>query len=129
METSHFDLKLFCDTLCSNAQPKSVGYCARYVRQALQAAGVVIVAYPHAAYLYAKLLKDYELPKNEAFILGDIVVWDKTDRHKYGHIQALTEQGWVSDFKQRSFYPNWAKKDEWTEYKVFRLPDNQIIKL
>jgi hypothetical protein len=37
--------------------------------------------------------------------VGDVVVFDKTEQHPYGHIEMYDGHQWVSDFMQHSFSP------------------------
>lgn len=124
--TQKIDIQKFCEYLIANKEPQSIGYCARCVRLALQAAGFKAVFYPASAYGYTEVLRPYcvILPHaNYKAMLGDIIVWNRSDKHPHGHIQAYTSIGWVSDFKQSTYTPNRAKSNEWFEsgYTIFRF--------
>ena len=91
------------------ALSRSTGYCARYVRKALQAAGYEFTPNP-SAYQYAsrgtlasagftKISND--MPPQ----IGDVVVYDRTSSRPHGHIQIFDGQDWVSDFRQKSISP------------------------
>ena len=91
------------------ALSRSSGYCARYVRKALQAAGYEFTPNP-SAYQYAtrgtlanagfsKISND--MPPQ----VGDVVVYDRSSRHPHGHIQIFDGTDWVSDFRQNSISP------------------------
>ena len=91
------------------ALSRSSGYCARYVRKALQSAGYEFTPNP-SAYQYAsrgtlaqagftKISND--MPPQ----IGDVVVYDRTSRRPHGHIQIFDGNGWVSDFRQKSISP------------------------
>ena len=91
------------------ALSSSSGYCARYVRKALQSAGYQFTPNP-SAYQYAsrgtlssagftKISND--MPPQ----VGDVVVYDRTSRRPHGHIQIFDGNNWVSDFRQNSISP------------------------
>jgi hypothetical protein len=44
-------------------------------------------------------------PDSYAAQVGDVVVFDKTAQHPYGHIEMYDGHKWVSDFVQNSFSP------------------------
>ena len=85
------------------ALSRSSGYCARYVRKALQSAGYEFTPNP-SAYQYAtrgtlanagfsKISND--MPPQ----VGDVVVYDRSSKHPHGHIQIFDGNDWVSDFR------------------------------
>lgn len=92
------------------AHSRSTGYCAKYVRRALQSAGYSFT--PNAsAYQYAtrgtlaeagftKLSNDNYQPQ-----VGDVAVFNRTSKNPHGHIQIYDGSQWVSDFKQSKFSP------------------------
>ena len=47
---------------------------------------------------------------------GDIMVFDKTANHIYGHVQMFNGTNWVSDFVQNTPYP-WS---DYGRYSIFR---------
>ncbi len=91
------------------ALSRSSGYCARYVRKALQSAGYEFTPNP-SAYQYAsrgtlasagftKISNDMQ-PQ-----VGDVVVYNRTSSRPHGHIQIFDGSSWVSDFRQNSISP------------------------
>lgn len=93
----------------SVALSSSSGWCARYVRKALQFAGYDFTPNP-SAYQYAtrgtlanagfsKISNDSE-PQ-----VGDVVVYDRSAKHPHGHIQIFDGTHWISDFRQNSISP------------------------
>lgn len=97
---------ILAQRILSAAQQKSQGRCALYVRRALQAAGYKVTPQP-SAYMYA----DGVLAKagfrtvsqrNYQPQIGDVVVFNRTPKNPHGHIQVYTQEGWMSDFRQRS---------------------------
>ena len=87
----------------------SSGYCARYVRKALQSAGYEFTPNP-SAYQYAtrgtldkagfsKISND--MPTQ----VGDVIVYDRSSKRPHGHIQIFDGTNWISDFRQNSISP------------------------
>lgn len=105
----------------SKSPTKSIGYCARYVRLALEAGGISVNKdRPKSAYEYAYWLYKYggfsTLDKaGYKELHGDIVVFNRMNGHPDGHIAMWNGDNWVSDFIQNSIY---ASKD-------YQHPDNE----
>lgn len=108
------------------ALPKSIGYCARYVRTALQQAGYKFTSQA-SAYMY----HTNGTLKSAGFTaiasgstngytpqVGDIVVWHRTSSTPHGHIQIYDGigSGWVSDFRH-GFYPYKSQRTNFTIYR------------
>ncbi len=86
-----------------------------------------MVARPEYAYQYEDFLPVLGFEEiSQPYQPGDIVVFSRTGERKYGHIAIYTGNGWVSDFKQKSFYVHndyiISKK-----YKVFRKKERRIL--
>lgn len=108
------------ESAIENAEGRSQSLCAKYVREAIQNGGISIIARPSCAYHYKDflpILGYYTVEK--PYKKGDVVVWMPTGERKYGHIAIFTGDGWVSDFKQKSFYvhSDYVKSND---YLVFR---------
>jgi cell wall-associated NlpC family hydrolase len=91
------------------ALSSSSGYCARYVRKALQLAGYEFTPNP-SAYQYASRgtlaqAGFTKISNNTQPQVGDVVVYDRTSRRPHGHIQIFDGNDWVSDFRQNSISP------------------------
>ena len=91
------------------ALSRSSGYCARYVRTALQAAGYEFTPNP-SAYQYASLgtlssAGFTKISNNVQPQVGDVVVFNRTSSRPHGHIQIFDGRDWVSDFRQNSINP------------------------
>ena len=145
---TNFDISKATDHLKDNAKEKSVGQCAKYVREALGAGGIEITdtipkdneygqSFPDAKdyktvlpnYGYASIgqsTKENKDPKIE-YKAGDIVVFDSFGKHTDGHIQMCNYDEkekrcqWISDFKQKNFYPFLDTEGYNHEYTVFRI--------
>lgn len=125
------DLVKFTDNIIKTARERSIGYCAKNVREALEKADGIITKIP----LYPR---DYEpvLLENDYVALvgltigdyipqnGDIVIWQKNNASKAGHIQVYVKetQSWYSDFKQHSIFPNFKFSHVWINggYMIYR---------
>jgi hypothetical protein len=91
------------------ALSRSSGYCARYVRKALQSAGYEFTPNP-SAYQYASRgtlagAGFSKVSNNLPPQVGDVVVYDRSSKHPHGHIQIFDGGDWVSDFRQNSISP------------------------
>jgi len=90
-----------------HAKKKSIGYCAKYVANALEYAGLKFQRQP-SAYMYhtrgilskagfglvSKGMKGYT-PEP-----GDVCVIDRFNSHEHGHICIYDGRNWISDFVQ-----------------------------
>lgn len=92
-----------------HANARSTGYCARFVANALQAAGYKFTR-QGSAYLYASagILEGMgftQIPNGSQPMVGDVMVIDRFPGNRHGHIQIYDGQNWISDFRQRSDNP------------------------
>lgn len=110
-----FDAGKAANWISNNAQGKSVGQCAKYVRMALEAGGLNTNGRPVSAYLY----KAY-LPSIGFEFIGSVtgtqnqLQWTSShaqqgdvavmDHGKHGHICLWTGKEWISDFRQRNMW-------------------------
>ncbi|WP_230660408.1 CHAP domain-containing protein [Psychrobacter sp. I-STPA10] len=110
------------------AHSRSIGRCARYVRKALQAAGYEFT--PNAsAYQYATrgTLANagfVKVSNNTPPQIGDVVVYNRSAKHKHGHIQIFDGTAWVSDFRQNSINPYSGGNYSYTTWRDARYTDN-----
>ena len=91
------------------ALSRSSGYCARYVRKALQSAGYEFTPNP-SAYQYASRgtlasAGFTKISNGTQPQVGDVVVYNRTSSRPHGHIQIFDGNDWVSDFRQNSISP------------------------
>ncbi len=124
------DIKKFTEFAKKKAQPQSTGYCAKYVRQALEYAGAIVRNRPASAKDYGRVLTDNNFNVFEGVIgdgykpiNGDVIVWYENKSTIHGHIQVFVEGfGWVSDFKQNTIFPNFSKSNIWLSggYTIYR---------
>ena len=125
------DLEKMTTVIVSVAQKKSIGFCTRNIREAIEKSGGIIEDPLRAAKDYGETLKglgyieligitieDYK-PLN-----GDIIIWNKNNASKYGHIQVYVSKNmtWYSDFAQHSIYPNDKYYKLWVKggYSIYR---------
>jgi hypothetical protein len=117
------------DHLNENAQSHSTGYCARYVKQAIQAGGVSLEQpYPKSAKDYGAYLERYHFdkltptpPPDYSPQKGDIaIIQPYSDKHPDGHIAMYNGQQWVSDFRQHDFWPGTGYRANQPPYEIYR---------
>ena len=115
-----FDADKAVKTLKANAHAKSIGYCAKYTKLALQAGGI-----PYAGcnatdcepYLLRNGFKVISNNKKlSSYKKGDVVLFFKTKKHIYGHMEMWSGEQWISDFRQRSFSPY----SDTVPFKIYR---------
>ena len=92
--------------LINYAHASSIGYCAAYVADALEAGGFRFTRQA-SAYMYRSngILKGIgynEISKPSSFQKGDITVTDRNSAHPHGHMAMWSGSNWISDFVQRS---------------------------
>ena len=119
------DLDAAIKHLQDNAQPKSLGYCARYVRQAINAGGLVLSSQPGSAKKYGPPLvaAGYTaLPvAGYAATRGDIFVMQPADKPEgHGHIAMFDGEVWISDFKQRDMWGGPTARKVKPAYVIYR---------
>ena len=107
-----FNKNRFVEWMHNNALSRSTHQCARYVRHALEAAGVSTSDRPstgdagdYGPYLLRHGAQAVNVDKEYVPKPGDTAVFAKTDQHPNGHIEVFDGEAWVSDFRQRSFSP------------------------
>lgn len=93
----------------TKAGPKSLGLCAKFVANALEAAGYKFQRQP-SAYMYDTngILQGMgftRMPEGTPPQAGDVMVIAASAKHKHGHIQIFNGTNWISDFVQRSDSP------------------------
>lgn len=110
------NINLAVQHLRDHAQPKSIGQCARYVRNALEAGGLKAINPPErpvnakdygpvliARGFYKSTLKN--MLEQYDPIEGDVVVIEPyTGGNPAGHIAMFSGEDWISDFVQRDIW-------------------------
>lgn len=100
--------------------------CAKYVADALEAAGLVFDRKLHA-WQYKEVLKNSgaftELDGCTDVKKGDIVVFDSSKVSASGHIAIYNGEYWISDFKQTGssgFFPGPGYREAKVPFTIFR---------
>lgn len=118
-----WDLDILVSHAVKAAKPKSLGKCARYVREALEKAQI-------KKFFSGGLGDAKDVPRRlvqmgwasvgeniKSFKKGDIAVFAKT-KSEYGHICIFTGSGWVSDFKQKQLQPYSSANFSYNVYRA-----------
>jgi len=126
ISSDNFDKHQFSNWLDAHALSRSSHHCARYVRLGMEAAGLNTTDRPPSgdAGDYGSFLLKHGAqtvsPDSYEPQTGDVVVFDKTVQHPYGHIQTYDGQRWVSDFMQNSFSP-YRNSQTTPTFTIYRL--------
>lgn len=118
--------KLAAEYATQNAEKRSAGLCALYVRKAINAGGVPLFKCGSAwHYKYVlPVLNFHQVGKQAEREVGDVVVFQPIGGRKFGHIAMWNGKQWVSDFKQRNFIVHSDYTKEGCEYAIFRRDAN-----
>lgn len=105
-----------------NAERKSVGLCAMYVRKAIIHGGLPVYKWGDAwTYKYLLPILGFEkVGDKDDLKVGDIVVFQPTRGRRFGHIAMWNGRQWVSDFRQRSIVVHSDYRKEGSGYDIFR---------
>ena len=109
--------------ITQNSESCSRCMCAWYVMKAIHKGGCFPCGiYP--AYAYKDILPKlgYKKIQNNQIQIGDICVLSRNSKSNFGHIAIYDGEKWISDYKQKSIYPNKAYENESTLY-YYRLTD------
>jgi hypothetical protein len=127
MSSSAEKIEKACKVAITQAQPKSIGKCATYVRQAIEGGfGVTLERKPSAKYYgpcYEKIgfKKIFSYPAQEKLDykqqIGDISIMQY---EPHGHIALCTPNGWYSDFKQIDMWGS-SKRKLGLPFDVYRF--------
>ena len=113
---SSWNISKSIEHLSTHVESKSVGRCARYVRQAIEAGGLDTNGHPGSAYQYKRYL-----PTKGFNAIGNITgrekqaAWTKLNAQvgdisvmehgEHGHICMWNGSKWISDFAQNNMWP------------------------
>ena len=116
------------DIATSRAGAKSTGQCGKYVRIALQSAGVPYTAVNHAYQAHSLgNLKNagFQLIQDTGqYVKGDVMVFDPIAPGESGHIQIFNGSRWISDFKQNTMV---SSKYRDKPRHLYRMPGGGVI--
>lgn len=106
-----------------HAKPHSIGMCAKYTREAIEAGGIKLIRH-NSAKDYGSSLKAVGFaPLNFCpigYAKGDVAIFQGFKGHPHGHIQMYDGTQWISDFKQKGFWPGSSFQKANVEYVVYR---------
>jgi hypothetical protein len=114
------------DWMDAHALTRSSHRCAMYCRLGMEAAGLNTADRPQSgdAGDYGPFLLRHGAqtvaPDSYVPQVGDVVVFDKTDQHPFGHIEMYDGHQWVSDFMQHSFSP-YRDASSTPPFTIYRL--------
>ncbi len=110
--------------LNEHAADASRGFCATYVREAIDAGGATL---DHTLYAknYGPILEDADFTKLDMKGYtpqkGDVAIFQPVpDANPAGHMQMYNGEKWVSDFKQRDEFPGPNYRKQNAPYQVYR---------
>ena len=105
-----------------NAEDKSVGLCAKYVRKAIVAGGIPLYQGGDAwSYKYLLPMLGFKRIENvNDKKVGDIVVFQPIGKRYFGHIAMWNGSQWVSDFKQRNIIVHSDYRNDSCEFAILR---------
>ena len=122
---SGWDRSVAIAHLNKSAQPASVGRCARYTREAIEAGGLLLnrtlFAKDYGPLLEAAGFRKVSEPAIGDFRAGDVVVIEGFAAAPEGHMAMFNGQSWVSDFVQREIYPGPAYRSNKPSYTIYRI--------
>jgi hypothetical protein len=104
------------------------GYCAKHVRLAIEhglslnkdaMVGEAGSAKDFGPVLIKRGFK--KMPQGTTVVLGDVIIFGANKHSKHGHIQMLTKNGWVSDFKQKDVYGGQIRRENKHLFELYRL--------
>ena len=113
--------------LKSHAESRSKGYCATYVREAIEAGGSIRLVRQKSAKYYGTSLKiagftEYSSVPPGGYAAGDIAVIQAPDsKQPNGHMQMYSGTNWISDFVQKSFWAGPSYRSNTPSFKIYRM--------
>lgn len=113
--------------LQQKAKKHSTGHCAQYVREAIEAGGVLLVRHGSA--------KDYGPSLTAVGFMavstgasyhhraGDVGIVQPIPGHPHGHMAMFDGKHWISDFEQlHGIYPGKGYRKDKPPYAIYRYP-------
>lgn len=117
-----FDVIAAIDHLRKNAQDHSIGRCAQYTREAIEAGGLTLVRKASAKDYGDSLRAVGFFPIGMEFYLpGDVGIVQPIPNHPHGHMAMFDGNIWISDFRQwRGLYPGPSYREAKPAFTVYR---------
>ncbi|MDR2870932.1 MAG: hypothetical protein LBV45_00010 [Xanthomonadaceae bacterium] len=112
--------------LQTKAHINTQGRCARYVREAIEAGGVTLAradyAFAYGTSLVAAGFAEHASEPTGGYVKGDVAVIGTYTGNTAGHMQMYDGSVWISDFKQREFWPGPGYRQARPSFKIYRYP-------
>jgi hypothetical protein len=111
--------------LAANVSPKQFGEgkCAKHLRLALMSAGCAMTTWPVSAKDWGPKLEALGFAAQPAGTVpqaGDVAVIQPPAGHEHGHIQGYDGASWISDFRQKEFWPGPEYRKEKPPFLLYR---------
>ena len=113
--------------LNKSVEPASKGACAKYVRRAIEAGGIVLNRRLNpaggSAYGFGPVLEGggfKPVPSGTPPQAGDVVVIQQSPNHRDGHAAMFNGEKWISDFEQIDIYGSPELRENKTSYVIYR---------
>lgn len=125
-----WDINKAVQYLENHARPRSTGFCAKYVREAIEAGGLINLIRQNSAKNYGPSLRiagftEYSSMPPGGYKAGDIaVIQSPNSNHPHGHIQMYSGNRWISDFVQKNFWPGSIYQTQKPSFKIYRMEKN-----
>lgn len=121
-----WDHRKALEHLRRRAAPRSLGLCARYTREAIEAGGLVLVrqasARDYGGSLVAAGFLEMDGPLAGLPRPADVVVIEGFVGQPDGHMAMFDGLHWISDFVQRDLYPGPHYRQRRPAYRLYRYP-------
>jgi hypothetical protein len=129
--TAAWDKSRAITHLRSHARPHSLGRCAQYVREAVEAGGVTLQRHEDAkdyggSLIRVGFIKVVQTRADSTYLqrAGDVAIIQPISKSPYGHMTMFDGTYWISDFKQLyGLYPGPTYRSERPPYAIYRFPD------
>jgi peptidoglycan hydrolase-like protein with peptidoglycan-binding domain len=107
-----------------NAEPHSLGRCARYVREAVEAGGVTLIRHESAKNYGSSLVAvGFVAVNTSTYELGDVAIIQPIPGHPHGHATMYNGDIWISDFRQNNgLYPGKTYRSLRPSFAIYRHP-------
>jgi hypothetical protein len=110
--------------LQKHAKLKSLGRCAQYTREAIEAGGITLARHESAKDYGLSLLaagfSEFHPDLVGAPEKGDVAIIQGFKGHPHGHMAMYDGTHWISDFVQRTVYPGESYRKARPCYKIYR---------
>jgi hypothetical protein len=115
--------------LRDKAKAHSTGHCAQYVREAVEAGGVILLRHASAkdygSSLTAVGFRAVSAGAGYHHRAGDVGIVQPITGHPHGHMAMFDGTHWVSDFVQwHGIYPGKSYREAKPAYAIYRYPSS-----